>query len=154
MSAPSWVTADMSEMSCGCWRLFSWQWCSMVCQSGLHLGPLGNNLWQTRQGPYIKVRPHVLQCAKLHDRHSVIQNVSNGPFNVMCYCCIFHVFTNKNNVSCKWLTSGETIVRSTVRVYEMYDNVSGLQQLKGAIFPQVNFLKLSPFYFPPVKMYS
>ncbi len=39
-------------------------------------------------------------------------------------------------------------------VYEIYDNVSGLQQLKGAILPRVNFLKLLPFYFPPEKMFS
>lgn len=93
MSAPSWMTANMFEMSCGCWRLFSWQWCSTLCQAGLHLGPLENDLWQTQQSPYIKVRPHVLQRVKLRDRHSVIQNVSNGPFNVWCVIVAFFMFS-------------------------------------------------------------
>ncbi len=155
MSAPSWVTANMSEMSCGCWRLFPWQWCSMLCQSGLHLGPLENDLWQTR--PVHTSRSVLMSCSAWSNVTDILSFRTSAMDHLMCDVLLLHFsrFYKQNNVSCKWLTSGdETILRSTGRVYEIYDNVSGLQQLKGAIFPQVNFLKLLPFYFPPEKMYS
>ncbi len=143
MSAPSWVTANMSEMSRVCWRLFLWQWCSTLCQSGLHLGPLENDLWQTRPSPYIKLRPHVLQCVKLRDSFR-----TNGPFHVRCVIVAFFTFYKKNYVSWKWLTSGETILRSTGE-FMRYMTCVRPTTAEGCHLPSGKLSQTFAFLLPP-----
>lgn len=80
---------------------------------------------------YIKVQPLVLQRRKLRDRHSVIQNVSNGPFNVSSAIVAFFMFS-QTQITCHasdWQVAKQFsgACGEKTKVYEIYDNVSGLQ---------------------------